>query len=138
MIGIKKVSKRTGDSGIIPVFFCDVDIATEFLSFWCPYCCTVHHHGRGEGHRSPHCIPKTIDGNPLDATGYILQAKKYFIVTKDEEKFVKFAHCNRLHPCQIFRCDNIGSAIADSKANAWRGHLASVILRLDFDGEVVP
>lgn len=26
-----------------------------FLSFVCPWCGGVHHHGRGEGYRASHC-----------------------------------------------------------------------------------
>lgn len=36
---------------------------------WCPYCETLHHHGRGGGYRAAHC---ELPGAPFQATGYYL------------------------------------------------------------------
>ncbi len=41
------------------------------LKFWCPFCRVYHLHGRGEGHRAPHC--STRANSPFSETGYILR-----------------------------------------------------------------
>lgn len=43
---------------------------TGFLSVWCPYCCTFHFHGEGEGHRSAHC---TNPNSPFKESGYVIK-----------------------------------------------------------------
>lgn len=50
---------------LIPVFLCKPGALT--WSFRCPYCCTVHTHGAGAGHRVAHCA-----GGPYKARGYVL------------------------------------------------------------------
>lgn len=41
-------------------------LADRFLSVWCQYCGTLHHHGEGAGHRVAHCSRET----PYTAKGY--------------------------------------------------------------------
>jgi hypothetical protein len=40
------------------------------LTVWCTHCATYHLHGRGDGHRAPHCLRR---GSPYQAGGYVLQ-----------------------------------------------------------------
>ncbi len=51
------------------------------MMFWCPYCEKWHMHGRGDGHRTSHCINKN---SPYAKEGYVIK-----MMTKKELRMVQ-------------------------------------------------
>jgi hypothetical protein len=58
-------------------------------TIWCHFCWCVHVHGRGPGHREPHCGPQ----GPYARSGYVLE-----VVAHDDQVLPGHTHPSSAAP----------------------------------------
>lgn len=68
-----KKTEIIGDWRNTPIIKAYPEEGTGFLTFWCDYCNNEHLHGRGNGHRTAHCVRQRYSKeSPFAKTGYYL------------------------------------------------------------------